>query len=176
MKEYWCSSRKFSLQITGPVASSLAHLLVQVWEEYLLGSQFYSLKKWSRSEGDQLVSISLSFLPDAEIKKMNSQYRNKDYATDVLSFPSVDEFRSLRSPLTFPLIHLGDLAIAQQVAERQGTELGVSLEQEMIHLAHHGFLHLLGFDHEHSTLEEEIMLEQEQILLDLTVLMRPPRF
>ena len=74
---------------------------------------------------------------DAEVRKLNRQYRGKDAATDVLSFPSV-------SPSTY----LGDIAISLARARAQAREFGHSAETEIQILMLHGVLHLIGMDHE----------------------------
>ena len=72
---------------------------------------------------------------DAELRRLNRQYRGKDYATDVLSFPAVEG-------------HLGDLAISSARARSQAREFGHTTEDELRILMLHGVLHLLGLDHE----------------------------
>jgi probable rRNA maturation factor len=72
---------------------------------------------------------------DAELRKLNLQFRGKDYATDVLSFPGAPG-------------HLGDLAISSARARAQAREFGHTTEDELRILMLHGVLHLLGLDHE----------------------------
>jgi probable rRNA maturation factor len=72
---------------------------------------------------------------DAELRRLNAQFRGKDYATDVLSFPGSEG-------------HLGDLAISAVRARAQAREFGHSTEDELRILMLHGVLHLLGMDHE----------------------------
>jgi probable rRNA maturation factor len=72
---------------------------------------------------------------DAELRRLNLQFRGKDYATDVLSFPGEDG-------------HLGDLAISAARARAQAREFGHTTEDELRILMLHGVLHLLGMDHE----------------------------
>jgi probable rRNA maturation factor len=74
---------------------------------------------------------------DAELRRLNREFRHKDYATDVLSFPS-------RTTLGF----LGDIAISFEHAQRQAAEYGHSIGKEIEILMLHGILHLLGMDHE----------------------------
>ena len=75
---------------------------------------------------------------DAELQRLNREFRGKDYATDVLSFP-----RLARRPAP-----LGDIAISMTRARAQAREFGHTTEQEIQILMLHGLLHLLGFDHE----------------------------
>jgi probable rRNA maturation factor len=72
---------------------------------------------------------------DAELRRLNLQFRGKDYATDVLSFPG-------------DAGHLGDLAISAARARAQAREFGHKTEDEIRLLMLHGVLHLLGMDHE----------------------------
>src|SRR3954468_10394696 len=78
---------------------------------------------------------------DAELRKLNRDFRGKDYATDVLSFPSLA--RPLASAAT-----IGDLAISAARARAQAREFGHTTEDELRVLMLHGVLHLLGMDHE----------------------------
>jgi probable rRNA maturation factor len=77
---------------------------------------------------------------DAELRKLNREFRGQDYPTDVLSFPGVG------GPGGRP--HLGDLAISVARARAQAKQFGHSTEQEVRILMLHGLLHLLGMDHE----------------------------
>ena len=81
---------------------------------------------------------------DAEFRRLNRDFRGKDYATDVLSFPSADP----RLPGPAPDPNLGDLAISLARARAQARSYGHSVEDEIRILMLHGVLHLLGYDHE----------------------------
>lgn len=89
--------------------------------------------------------VTIVLATDARVRKLNHEYRGKDYATDVLSFPDdeppVPGVKSARR-------HLGDIVIARGVAARQAREAGHALATELRILALHGLLHLLGYDHE----------------------------
>jgi probable rRNA maturation factor len=74
---------------------------------------------------------------DADLRRLNQQFRGKDYPTDVLSFPS-----------TWPSESLGDLAISLGRARAQARHFGHAIEEEVQVLMLHGVLHLLGLDHE----------------------------
>lgn len=74
------------------------------------------------------------------VRTLNRKYRKKDRATDVLSFPMGEKAADGN-------LYLGDIIIAVPVAFRQARAKGHSLEREIISLAVHGFLHLLGYDH-----------------------------
>jgi len=80
--------------------------------------------------------VNVALLTDHAIRKLNRAYRDADYATDVLSFPSDAQ----------PF--LGDIAIAVGVARRQARDAGHAFATEVRVLALHGLLHLLGYDHD----------------------------
>jgi probable rRNA maturation factor len=97
--------------------------------------------------------VAIALVTDRHIRTLNRQYRGKDYATDVLSFavepvqrtPAPAEPRP-RRPVGRPF--LGDLVIATGVARRQARQYGHAYATELRVLALHGFLHLLGYDHD----------------------------
>jgi probable rRNA maturation factor len=88
-------------------------------------------------------TVSVLLTSDAELQRLNRQFRRKNKPTDVLSFPA-DPIPGL------PLIHqhAGDLAISLETAGRQAAEHGHSLPTELRILVLHGLLHLSGLDHE----------------------------
>jgi len=90
--------------------------------------------------------MTVALISDAQMRALNHQYRGRDYATDVLSFPT----SSIQSPAATPRLrpHLGDIVIATGVARRQARTAGHGATDELRILALHGLLHLLGYDHE----------------------------
>jgi probable rRNA maturation factor len=117
--------------------------------------------------GVKLATISMTLCGKTKIRTLNRQYRQKDYATDVLSFPLYERLRPDRrtSEKLLPEVELGDLIICKDIARAQAKEFSITYEQEVIHLAVHGLLHLLGFDHEISSKEEKIMEAYEDELV-----------
>ena len=110
-------------------------------------------EKFMRALEREDDELSILLVDDATIQNLNRQHRNIDSATDVLSFPQMedDEFIS----------HLlGDVVISVETAKRQASEHQLSLEQELVLLLIHGLLHLLGYDHERSPEEEQVMKEK----------------
>lgn len=99
------------------------------------------------------MGISISYVDDRVMKKLNRDHRGINHSTDVLSFPSEPEKGA------FP--HLGDLVICLPVAEKMARKLGVSRRREVETLVVHGFLHLCGYDHE--TDQGEMMALQEAL-------------
>ena len=89
---------------------------------------------------DDNFEISLSFVSEAEIKKLNSDYRYKDSVTDVLSFPLDDDF-AIQTNL------LGDIIICCKRAIEQAKEYNHSIKREIVYLVVHSMFHLLGYDH-----------------------------
>jgi len=85
--------------------------------------------------------VSIALVSDHAVRALNRTYRRKDYATDVLSFPSEPVALS-------PEPFLGEIVIARGVARRQARAAGHSELTELRVLALHGLLHLLGYDHE----------------------------
>lgn len=118
--------------------------------------------------GVKHVTISMNLCGKAKIRRLNREYRQKDYVTDVLSFPIYENLRPDKKSRekTLPEVELGDLVICKDKARVQAKEFKITYEQEIIHLAVHGFLHLLGFDHEISAKEEKIMEKYEAELVN----------
>ncbi|GHV17564.1 endoribonuclease YbeY [Clostridia bacterium] len=111
-------------------------------------------------EFNPACEVSVSIVTAPEIQALNSQYRNKDSVTDVLSFP-MDDFDST------PCM-LGDIIICLQRAEEQAAEIGNSLARELAFLAIHACLHLLGYDHETGDEQEKEMFAlQDKIMKGL---------
>ena len=83
------------------------------------------------------------FVSDSTIKKLNRQFREKNYATDVLSFPTeAEEFETPNQT------HLGEIVISAERAAAQAKENGLTFKNEVEQLILHGLLHLCGYDHE----------------------------
>jgi probable rRNA maturation factor len=103
------------------------------------------------------VELSIALVSDAQIKRLNKLYRNKDKPTDVLSFPIGEKVEDW--------LILGDIVISVDTAKRQAKELGYSLEEELKRLLVHGLVHLLGYDHELGGEEEKKFFELEEFVL-----------
>lgn len=93
------------------------------------------------------ITVNLSLNNDAEIHKLNAQFRNMDKPTNVLSFANIDSEKFDEDIHLFEIIELGDIMIALETMQRESQEKGISLCDHYCHLLTHGFLHLLGFDH-----------------------------
>jgi probable rRNA maturation factor len=95
------------------------------------------------AQTDLNVEVSILFASDAEAAKLNAEWRQKDYAPNVLSFPAPpaqDVPQGEPKPL-------GDLILAVGTVTREAEEQGKPLTSHLTHLIVHGTLHLLGFDH-----------------------------
>ena len=112
------------------------------------------------------AEVSVRFTSDAEVRTLNHQYRGKDAATNVLSFPMVqpDLLDALANSDDGEVL-LGDIVLAHGVTAREAAEKGVALEDHAIHLIVHGLLHLLGYDHELGEPEADAMEELERAAL-----------
>ncbi len=84
--------------------------------------------------------VDILLAGDRVLRRLNREFRGKDKATDVLSFPAPPEFGGQG--------HSGDLAVSLETAARQAREHGHSVQDEVKVLLLHGLLHLAGFDHE----------------------------
>jgi len=110
---------------------------------------------------NQEVSILLT--GDKDIRRLNQEFRSIDQPTDVLSFPqNTDE-----DPCIPEEIILGDIAVSLDIAKAQAKEHGLDFKEEIILLLIHGILHLLGYDHEISELEESKMRKKTRELFKL---------
>lgn len=107
--------------------------------------------------------VSLIFVGDEEIRQLNREYRGKDRPTDVLSFPMYERDEEFIVGEDEPLL-LGDIVISVPRAKEQSIEYGHSFEREMGFLLVHGFLHLMGFDHDTDATEQEMQRKQEEVL------------
>ena len=113
------------------------------------------------------VEVSVTFTDDADIQKLNKQFRNIDRATDVLSFPLFDYTGEEDEPPVDELMGmLGDIVISLETAQRQAKEYGHSFEREAAFLCVHSMLHLLGYYHETSEEEEMDMRNRQSAILD----------
>lgn len=107
-----------------------------------------SAKKW---RGRSLV---IAFVDEREMRGLNRSFRGKDNPTDVLSFEGDDP------------TSLGELAICPQVISRQAREHGLLVREELGYMVLHGFLHLLGYDHETNERDAKEMFALQDALFE----------
>ena len=109
---------------------------------------------------DYGCEINVKITDNAGIQKLNREYRQKDAPTDVLSFPMGDV-----NPENGLMI-LGDIVISEQQAKEQSERLNQSLEREIMFLAVHAVLHLLGYDHELSVEDDLAMINKQKEIME----------
>ena len=120
-----------------------------------------SVRRWAEAAlaGHRRASeLSVVYVDSAEARALNRDYRGRDYATNVLSFP-VELPSGVRSPL------LGDLVICAPVVAMEALAQEKPLAHHHAHLVVHGVLHLLGMDHERSEAEADAMEARERRIL-----------
>ncbi len=104
---------------------------------------------------DSRAEVSVLFADDAAVHRLNRDWRGRDSATNVLSFPADDEAPEADMPRL-----LGDIVLAGETVLREAREQGKRAEDHVRHLLAHGFLHLLGYDHEDD--DEAVRMEAHE--------------
>jgi len=128
-------------------------------------------------------SLGLSLVDDAEISALNRDWRHLDGPTDVLAFAAQDDGLEEAPPMPMPVsegwrddardgwqgepLELGDIVISVETAARQAQEHGHGLGGELLFLASHGLLHLLGWDHPDETSLTAMLRRQQALLAEL---------
>ncbi len=110
------------------------------------------------------AEVSVTFVDDDEIHRLNKEYRNIDRSTDVLSFP-LGENGVYDTNLDTGAKMLGDIVISIPHALDQADRYGHSLQREIGFLTVHSMLHLLGYDHVNGGMESVRMREKEEAVL-----------
>lgn len=113
---------------------------------------------------DGSAEVSVRFVNNEQIRELNSQYRNIDKETDVLSFP-LGENGEYDVNMASGAKMLGDIVISMEKAFEQAELYNHPLQREIGFLTVHSMLHLLGYDHENGGLEEVHMREKEETVL-----------
>lgn len=142
--EEWDSSRSWERLVRGAVEAAIAE------------SAFPQLITIERP-----IEISVLLTGDDQVRRLNAEWRGKDKATNVLSFPMLEADDLRDATVTGPELLLGDIILARGVCEAEAIEKGVSVEDHATHLIVHGTLHLLGYDHERDS--EGAEMEQREI-------------
>ena len=106
------------------------------------------------------AELSIRIVGEAESAELNSRYRGKSGATNVLSFPT-------ELPAGVPLMLLGDLVICAPVVAREAAAQGKASEAHWAHMVVHGCLHLAGYDHEDEAQAAEMEPLETAILAQL---------
>jgi probable rRNA maturation factor len=100
------------------------------------------------------AELSLVFTDNAHARALNRRYRKSDKATNVLSFPAVPAAAGRFGPL------LGDIVLADETIRREAEAGGLTVEHHLSHLILHGFLHVLGYDHQNEA--EALAMERRE--------------
>ena len=125
--EEWDSSRSWEQLARGAAEAAVAE------------SAFPQL-----ATSERLVEVSVRLSGDEQVRALNAQWRGKDKPTNVLSFAALD---GARPKPGMPWL-LGDVVLTSGVIAREAKAQHKSLQHHLSHLAVHGVLHLLGYDHE----------------------------
>ena len=115
----------------------------------------HQFRKWALAALVQNAEITLRIVDEAEGRELNNNYRQKDYATNVLTFPLNE------SPL------MGDIVLCAPVVAQEAAEQGKTLAAHFAHLTVHGVLHLQGYDHENDADAEKMEALETQIVMNL---------
>ena len=111
------------------------------------------LRRWAQAALARPAQVTLRYVAEAEGRRLNRQYRGKDYATNVLTFVYQDE------PLA------GDVVICAPVVAREAKDQRKDVRAHHAHLVVHGLLHLQGMDHERSARAAAAMERRERAIL-----------
>ena len=113
-------------------------------------------------------SLSLSLVDDAKIARLNQDWRQVAGPTDVLAFSALEEAppqpAQRHANLQEDPLELGDIVISLDTAARQAMEAGHSLQRELLFLASHGLLHLLGWDHPDEASLNAMLSRQDRLI------------
>ncbi len=115
---------------------------------------------------DGKFEIEVMIADENEIKRINLEQRAIDKVTDVLSFPMQDDIKTAKPDIETGAIFLGSTVICKQKAIAQAAEYGHSIEREVAFLTVHSTLHLLGYDHELSDKDEQLMFNKQREILN----------
>lgn len=118
------------------------------------------------SGGRSEAEVSLMLVDDQRIHALNLEYRGVDRPTDVLSFALQEEMDE-EPDFEFEDEMLGDIVISVERAREQAEEYGHSFEREIVYLAVHGTLHLLGYDHEEEDDKLKMRNKEEEVMTKL---------
>ncbi len=118
---------------------------------------------------DKDCEISISLSNDDHVKELNAQYRAKDKPTNILSFPSLESENGQIVDIPEELLmddnfHLGDLILAYDTIEKEADEQNKAFTDHVTHLILHGYLHVIGYTHEHDDDAKQMENLEIQIL------------
>lgn len=140
---------KFEVAIINKSKQRLPRRFVQAWPAEMVPLLNRSLQKQLQGK-----TLTLVFLDQAPAKKINWQFRGKNYATDVLSFAAIEPEA------------LGELLLCPQVIKKQAHEHKLSFNAELGYMLIHGVLHLLGYEHEGNVVAARKMFRLQDRLFE----------
>jgi probable rRNA maturation factor len=141
---------------------NFSNALEQLWAELPADEPFRAL--------EHNFELSLTLCDDAFIQKINAQWREQDKATNVLSFPQIENVE--RDLALYPAgaeVPIGDIFIAYDTVHREASEQNKALPDHITHMFIHGFLHLIGYDHIEDDEAEEMEALETRILKRLNI-------
>lgn len=112
-------------------------------------------------QGD--AEVSVTFVDNDQIRRLNAKFRDKDSETDVLSFPMGENGEYDLNPSTGAKL-LGDVVLSMEKAAEQAQEYEHSFEREVCYLTVHSMLHLLGYDHMNSEEKAVMRMKEETVM------------
>ncbi|WP_438341327.1 rRNA maturation RNase YbeY [Mycoplasma sp. 3341] len=129
--------------------------------------QFKYLKKYHQildaaaqiQKTRKALFVDLVIVDNEEMHKLNKQYRNKDYPTDILSFPFADDEMNFMD-----VKFLGQIIISYEKIRQQAHEYNHSIQREFCYIFAHGVMHLFGYDHQTEKEEEEMNALVDKIM------------
>ena len=117
----------------------------------------------------RMVELSVRLTSDEEVRALNAQWRGKDKATNVLSFPLAAEDELDDPTVDGPELMLGDIVLAHGVCASEAADKGISIRDHAAHLVVHGTLHLLGYDHMDDSAAEDMEARETRALARLGI-------
>ncbi len=148
------SDIQVDVQVAANVSNVPTDLDIQNWLEQVIAQV--------GNDTARSVEISVKIVDEAEGRALNRQFRQKDSATNVLSFPLLDaDLPEL--PAELPLA-MGDIVICASVVAREASEQGKNSSDHWAHMLVHGALHLFGYDHETESQAQEMEMLEARIL------------
>lgn len=120
-------------------------------------------------EKDKTYIVNLCLSNDEEVHRLNKQFRNMDKPTNVLSFANLDDDSFWDTLKCDEEIELGDIIIAFETLTKEAEIKHISTYAHFCHLALHGFLHILGFDHQEDKEAEEMETLETEILAAFSI-------
>ena len=109
--------------------------------------------------------VNLKIVGTAEMQQLNKEFRNKDRATNVLSFTNDDLSKDVTK-------NIGDIAISYDFVKQEAKDHGKSFSDHVIHMLVHGIYHILGYDHE-DDISAEVMESKEIYILEKLKISNP---